>query len=114
MKKQNKFEELLLHNKVVDHRNLYVILSRKRFIVPSFTIMVMGLYKEKLVFFKISTSYRLIKFIEDIEIKTIQEFNIKTKKVNPLLNIIINKKVYKYDLIENIKDIYSIKKIIGR
>ena len=112
MKKTN-FDELLLHNKIVDHRNLYVILSRKRLIIPSFSILVMGLYKEKLVFFKISTSYRLVKFVDEIPLKDIKEFIIKSKKI-PLLRIVTNNYLKQYDLIEHVKDIYSIEKLIKK
>ena len=113
MKKTN-FEDLLLHNKIIDHRNLYVLVAKRRPIFPSLSILVMGLYKEKLVFFKISTSYRLIKFIEDIELKDINEFEIKTKTSNSILKIKVNKTMKNYDIVEHDKDVYSIKKILKK
>ena len=112
--KQNNFEKILLDNKIVDNRNLYVILVKKRALIPSFSIMVMGLYKDKLVFYKISTSYKLIKYISTIEIKNIDLIDIYNKHKETIMNIYLNKDKKSYYILENNKDIYSIKKTIKK
>lgn len=107
---KNNFKKVLLDSKVTDYRELYAIVAKRRTLIPSFSIMVMGLHKDKLVFYKVSTSYKLIKFIESIELKDINEFDIKTRGRETILNIYINKSIKSYFVYENIKELHLIKK----
>ena len=79
---KNNFKKVLLDSKVTDYRELYAIVAKRRTLIPSFSIMVMGLHKDKLVFYKVSTSYKLIKFIESIELKDINEFETLNNVIN--------------------------------
>ncbi len=112
--KKNNFEKDLLDNKIVDHRNLYVILVKKRSFIPSFSIMVMGLNKDELVFYKITTSYRLIKYVKSISLKNIEMLDINNKRSETILNIYLNKEKESYYVLEHNKDIYDIKKILKK
>jgi hypothetical protein len=111
---KNNFKKDLLDSKVVDYRELYCIVAKRRALIPSFSIMVLGLNKDKFVFYKVSTSYKLIKEIEKIDINDIDAIEIKSKGHDSILNMIINKEVRSYFVIENIKDLYSIKKNIKK
>ena len=111
---KNNFKKDLLDSKVVDYRELYCIVAKRRALIPSFSIMVLGLNKDKFVFYKVSTSYKLIKEIETIDINDIDAIEIKSKGHDTILNIVINKEVRSYFVIENIKDLYSIKKNIKK
>lgn len=111
---KNNFKKYLLDSKVVDYRELYCIVAKRRALIPSFSIMVLGLNKDQFVFHKVSTSYKLIKEIETIDIKDIDSLEIKPKGHDSILNIVINKEVKSYFVIENIKDLYSIKKNIKK
>ena len=111
---KNNFKKDLLDSKVVDYRELYCIVAKRRALIPSFSIMVLGLNKDKFVFYKVSTSYKLIKEIETIDINDIDAIEIKSKGHDSILNIVINKEVRSYFVIENIKDLYSIKKNIKK
>lgn len=112
--KTNKFEELLLDNHIVDSRNLYVILVKKKLFFPSFKIMVMGLYKEHFVFHTISTSYKLKEHIIDIDVKTIQTIDVHKKSSELVLSLYLNKQRKDYLVLENQKNAYSIKKILKK
>ena len=111
---KNNFKKDLLDSKVVDYRELYCIVAKRRAIIPSFSIMVLGLNKDKFVFYKVSTSYKLIKEVETIDIKDIDSIEIKSKGHDSILNILIGKEVRSYFVIENIKDLYSLKKNIKK
>lgn len=112
--KQNNFEKLLLDNKIIDYRNLYILVNKKNSFLPSLSILVMGLYKEKLVFFKVSTSYHLIKFIEEININEIDDINILNKRLDTIVSLTINKKIKSYYVVEHGKNLYSIKKLLKK
>ena len=107
---KTNFKKVLLDSKVTDYRELYAIVAKRRTLIPSFSILVMGLNKDRLIFYKVSTSYKLIKFIESIEIKDINLLDIKTKGKETILNIHINKNIKSYFVYENVKDLYLIKK----
>ena len=111
---KNNFKKELLDLKIVDHKELYCIVAKRRALIPSFSIMVMGLNKDKLVFYKISTSYKLIKYIESIELKDIDSMEIKSKSNESILDIEVNKNIKSYFVIEKTKDLYLIKKSIRK
>ena len=107
---KNNFKKDLLDSKVIDYRELYSIVAKRRTLIPSFSIMVMGLNKDKLVFYKVSTSYKLIKYIDSIDLKDIDLLDIKVRGKETILNIHINKTIKSYFVYENIKELHLIKK----
>ena len=111
---KNNFKKELLDLKIVDHKELYCIVAKRRALIPSFSIMVMGLNKDKLVFYKVSTSYKLIKYIESIDLKDIELLDIKVRGKETILNIHINKTIKSYFVYENIKELHLIKKSIKK
>lgn len=112
--KENNFEKILLTHQIVDYRNLYSIVAKKRALIPSFSIMVMGLNKDKLIFYKISTAYRLIKYKYEIKVDDIESMNIKNRRRDTVMELLVNKELKKYFVLEHNKDIYTIKKILKK
>ena len=111
---KNRFKQDLLELKIVDYRELYAIVAKRGTFIPSFSILVMGLNKDKLVFYKVSTSYKLIKFIESIELKDIDSMDIKVRGKDSILTIEVNKVKKSYFVYENIKELHLIKKSIKK
>lgn len=111
---KNNFNKLLLEHKIIDEREIYFVIVKKRDVFPSFKILVMGLNRDNLVIYQINTSYKLKSYIESINIKDIKMIDINNKRKDSVLNLYIFDKKKSYFILENVKNAHLLKKILKK